>query len=359
MRTPIVPGEDYFLQAQLPGCSQKVTYLSDMGCDDSSLHFHDWPGDAQRWRFLRNGQDGFRLQHGQRALHQKDGKCERHFMGAARDCSSSAVSFGDDATTADQAWILTPVAGLVDTFTIEIRSPSRSNSYHWCVGVDMPKYLSLEEQCVGSRAFLSADHGVAQTWRAFKADDDLHIAQTYYDQQRPLVLAAAAARPIHPYFARAAAKIADTFRDPLDVTRLKYEDVVGARLAGMAKLLEYDTRDDARVEKDKCAAALTHEQPCPQHLMIVDCIFRAPVATAVVLTSALLSMVTRSVWMPLILVLPISGARCTDSLLATASRPHPYWAPSTRRRRSPPPSNRSNFPTARPARILSLSSAAT
>ena len=236
-------GEDYFLQAQLPGCAQ-MSYLSDMGCDDNSLHIQDWPGDAQRWRFHRKGQEGYRLEHGQRGLHQNGGECEHRFVSAAQDCSSSTVSFGDDAATDDQVWVLTPVAGLIDMFTIEMRSPSRGSS---CV----QKYLSLEGQCVGGRVFLSADHGTAQKWRAFKADDDRHIAQTYYEQQRPLVLAAAAARPIHPYFARAAAKIAATFREPVDLTRLKYEDVVSARMAGMAKLLEDDTRDDARVEKDK------------------------------------------------------------------------------------------------------------
>ena len=81
------------------------------------------------------------------------------------------------------------------------------------------------------------------SWRVFKAGEDDRIAHEYYLRQRELVMGAAAARPIHPYFAGAAESIFAAFSSTFSATQkleavLKYEDVVGARMAGMAKLLK-------------------------------------------------------------------------------------------------------------------------
>lgn len=93
-------------------------------------------------------------------------------------------------------------------------------------------------------------HRLHGTLRLIKVDDDQGIAEVYFAQQKPLVLAAARHFVLHPYFAR----LAKLFLPGMKSAKrpLRYEDMVTGRLVAMHTLLSTAGADDYRVEKDKC-----------------------------------------------------------------------------------------------------------
>ena len=78
-------------------------------------------------------------------------------------------------------------------------------------------------------------HQLHGTLRLIKVDDDPGIAERYFAQQKPLVLAAARHFVVHPYFAR----LAKLFLPGVESAKmpLRYEDMVTGRLVAMHTLL--------------------------------------------------------------------------------------------------------------------------
>ena len=236
------PSEDYFFQVLLPGCERPMYLTASDDCADLAVSLNDWPGEGQRWRFKATTDGQHNIYHAQRA-----GRCPRYHLSTNSDCGASGIDLWfADTLMENQAWKLeTQSMSQSETFSIATHSAKR--------GAECPfRYVAAPETTCGTghgdkrwHVALSRHREMAEaSWRVFKAGEDDRIAHEYYLRQRELVMGAAAARPIHPYFAGAAESIVAAFSSTfsatqaLDASRLKYENVVGARMAGMAKLLK-------------------------------------------------------------------------------------------------------------------------